>query len=371
MAYRYIGNKTRLLPWLTELIAREVPADATVADLMCGTGSVAAALRERDYRVIACDLMTYAVLHARVRLKLARAPQFRQLRWGPYSEVLARLNDLPRRKGSFYREYSPAGKPAAGCQPRQYLTPENAGRLDAILVKLGELEESASLSQSEASLLRHDVIMATNRVANIAGTYGHYWSKWTRAANTPLMLHPTTFDTRSRTDHVVTQGKAEDVAPSVSADLCYLDPPYTKRQYAANYHLIETVARGDEPDAIGVSGLRPWRDQYSDFCSKVKLWDAFEQVIRSVDSSKILISYSEDGLIPRDDMLDFLAEFGHVVCEQISFPRFRSNQSDLPQLLTEYAFVIDRSRAPDITVRPKNHLGAFALQSPAGATPAA
>jgi adenine-specific DNA-methyltransferase len=356
MAYRYIGNKTRLLPWLTDLIAAEIPPGGTAADLMCGTGSVAAALRTRGYRIVAADLMTFAVQHARVRLKLSRAPQFRKLGWGGYAEVLEKLNDLPATEGFFHREYGPAGEPAAGCRPRQYLSAENAARLDSILSRLASFEEEDRLSENEAALLRHDVVLATNRVANIAGTYGHYWSKWTRAALTPLDLRPASFDSHSRTDHVVTQGRAEDVAASVSADICYLDPPYTKRQYAANYHLIETIARGDQPEAVGASGLRPWRDQYSDFCSKVRLWDAFAEVIEGIDAPKVLISYSEDGLIARDDLLDFLAGFGHVSCRQISFPRFRSNQSDLPQHLTEFAILIDRERTPGITVSPESRL---------------
>jgi adenine-specific DNA-methyltransferase len=363
MAYRYIGNKTRLLPWLVKLISQEVPPGGTVADLMCGTASVAAALREHGYRVVASDLMTFSVLHARVRLKLARAPRFHKLGLGSYGEVLAALNELPPRQGYFHREYSPEGEPEAGCRPRQYLSASNAGRLDAVLATLAEFEREGLLSENAISLLRHDTVLATNRAANIAGTYGHYWSKWTRAALMPLELRPTSFSAASRTDHVVTQGRAEDVAPSVTADLCYLDPPYTKRQYAANYHLIETVARGDQPEAIGVSGLRPWRDQYSNFCSKVRLRDAFTAVIEGVDSPKVLISYSEDGLVPLEEMLEFLSGFGHVACEQISFPRFRSNQSDLPQLLTEYAFLIDRMRSPGVTMQPEGTLDAPRLSA--------
>ena len=41
-------------------------------------------------------------------------------------------------------------------------------------------------------------------------------------------------------------------------DTVYLDPPYTKRQYAAYYHVLETLAYGDEPEVSGVTGLRPW-----------------------------------------------------------------------------------------------------------------
>ncbi len=35
----------------------------------------------------------------------------------------------------------------------------------------------------------------------------------------------------------------------MNAYLCYVDPPYMKRQYAANYHLLETIAKGDNPVA--------------------------------------------------------------------------------------------------------------------------
>ena len=340
MAYRYIGNKTRLADRLLDLVGQRTHPGATVADLMCGTASFASALRSAGYKVIASDLMTYSRHHAVVRLQLDAAPAFEALGAGGYAEVLEHLNALPPRPGLMVREYSPAGEPSEGVAPRQYFTADNAARLDAMLHEVDAWRRKDLLGDAEHSLLRHDLVLATNRVANIAGTYGHFWSKWTNASQQPVELRPSDFE-QLPTDHVVMQGRAEDVAASVSCDLCYLDPPYTKRQYAANYHLIETVARGDEPDAVGVSGLRPWRDQYSDFCSKVRVRDAFTQVITGVDCPKFLISYSEDGLLPRDDMAEYLAEFGEVVCHTIEFPRFRSNQSPLGRTLHEYVFSLD------------------------------
>ena len=235
-------------------------------------------------------------------------------------------------------------------------------RLDGLLAEIAALQTEGRLTTDEHALVRHDLVLAVNRIANIAGTYGHYWSKWTRASQDRLELRPTEFDGTSRIDHIVTQGRAEDIARSVTADLCYLDPPYTKRQYAANYHLIETVARGDEPEAIGVSDLRPWRDQYSDFCSKRRIWQALKDVVAGVDCPKILISYSEDGLIPRDDLLQYLASFGAVTCEQVLFPRFRSNQSDLPQHLTEYTFLVDRDLRSSVSIKPLIELRAETKQ---------
>ncbi len=340
MAYRYIGNKTRSIGKLLEIVRGIARPGATVADLMCGTASVSEALRFAGYRVIASDIMTYAVYHAWVRLLLDSPPAFPAL-GAAYPEVLYRLGNLEPTEGFFYREYSPAGRPSEGYPPRQYFTPENAGRLDAILSQLSAWQKNRLITPDENALLRHDVVLAANGVANIAGTYGHFRSSWSNGALRPLSLTPTRFTFLSSiysTHHVVKQGRAEDLAPALSADLCYLDPPYTKRQYAANYHVIETIARGDHPGAVGVSGLRPWRDQYSNFCSKVHIRDAFSAVIRGMDCSEFLVSYSEDGLLSHKELMEFLSGFGEVRFMRFDYPRFRSNNSPLGPTLSEYLF---------------------------------
>lgn len=342
MSYRYIGNKTRLTDVLTALVEERVPPKARVADLMCGTGSVAAALADAGFCVTAGDIMTFAFFHARVRLTIVSEPPFEPL-GKPYPDVLAELNTLPPRQGFFFREYSPAGHPRSGHAPRRYFSPENASRLDAINAKVGRWVRDGLITEDEHHLLRHDLVLAANRVANIAGTYGHFWSKWTNGALDGLELRPTAFSQRAMNGHVVLRGAAEETAHGLEVELCYLDPPYTKRQYAANYHIPETIARGDEPEAIGASGLRPWRDQYSNFCSKVRIRESFTRVITGMRCPRFLISYSEDGLLSRTDMLDFLANFGSVACHELEVPRFRSNQSPLGRYVTEYVFDLRRS----------------------------
>jgi adenine-specific DNA-methyltransferase len=341
MSYRYIGNKTRLLGPLTSVIGDRLQRGAVVADLMCGTGSVSLALRRAGFRVVAADIMTFAYLHARVRLTLSSEPPFRGLGLA-YRGVLSLLNELEPVEGHFFREYSPSGTPRAGVPPRAYFTAENAGRLDAIIHCLLCWKAEEAVDEAEYALLRHDLVLAGNRVANIAGTFGHFRSKWSPASLARVMLLPTQFDARSSIDHVVKQGRAESISAGLSADLCYLDPPYTKRQYAANYHIPETLARCDEPDAIGISGLRPWRDQYSDFCSKLRVRDSFRTIISGMDCPRFLISYSEDGLLSREELEGVLSEFGRVEVIELAGRRFRSNNSSLPRDLTEYVFDLAR-----------------------------
>src|SRR5260221_3504821 len=159
----------------------------TVADLMCGTASVSAALRTSGYKVIASDLMTFAFQHATVRLTIDSPPSFSGA-GGSYFKVLDYLQSLRPVEGLMVREYSPAGKPAAGCPPRMYLTEQNAGLLDAINQQLNSWNAEGLLSSHEYSLLRHDLVLATNRVANIAGTYGHCRSKCSNGAVATLTL---------------------------------------------------------------------------------------------------------------------------------------------------------------------------------------
>jgi adenine-specific DNA-methyltransferase len=341
MAYRYIGNKTRLVPELLERVRGIAPPGGVVADLMCGTASVSAGLRSEGFTVVAADTMTYAVHHARVRLLLSRSPAFRRLGCRSYGEVLDELQHLKPREGYFVREFSPAGKPSAGCRPRKYFTEANAAHIDAIRTRIAWWQGRGALTEREHSLLSHDLIMAVNDVANIAGTYGHYRSMWSESALRPLRLDRTRFEKSPTVNHSVHQGRAEDVAPLISADLCYLDPPYMKRQYAANYHLVETLARGDEPEAIGESGLRNWWDQYSNFCSKRRIGDAFAAVLGKMDCPYFLISYSEDGLMSLDQLVSLFREFGVVTVETIRNTRFRSNGSPLGRHVTEYLFHVD------------------------------
>ena len=363
MGYRYIGAKTRALPHILDKICSLVPQGGRVVDLMCGTGAVSAALRESGFRVTANDVMTFPFHHARIALLFTSPPEFlnareftheysgsTQKKMFPstlYKRVLEALNNVPPKEDYFWREFSVEGEPANGQKPRNYFTPENAKKIDSVRGWISRLRECEYINALEQSLLLHDLIMAANDVANIAGTYGHYLSKTVERARYPLVLKPTSIVIRDDNGwHSVFRGYAEALADNLSCDLCYIDPPYMKRQYAANYHILETLARGDSPPAIGVSGLRPWRDQYSNFCTKTKIRKSFSEIFTKMDCSDFLISYSEDGLLTAGQLDSLFSEFGDVELLTFKYKRFRSNNSPLGPVLTEYLFHLRINRCP-------------------------
>lgn len=348
MGYRYIGSKDKLSDIIISEIRRINRNAHTIIDLMAGTGLMSLALREANFSVIANDVMTYSYHHLNLHLFLNKAPEFSGITSiinknskhdskDNYALTIDYLNSVKPVKGYFFKEFSPEGNPVNASKPRKYYTAANAAKIDGIRKEIKTLKQKGLLTKLEHSLLIHDLIMASNDIANIAGTYGHYLSKFVKRAESPMILYQSKFSNIGSTEgHQVYNDYAEDIAPELTGDVCYIDPPYIKRQYAANYHILETIAREDEPEAVGESGLRPWRDQYSNFCSKVKIRDAFDKIISNVNCRDFLISYSEDGLIPISELISFLSKYGKVSKKNIEYKRFKSNNSKKASTLHEY-----------------------------------
>jgi adenine-specific DNA-methyltransferase len=110
------------------------------------------------------------------------------------------------------------------------------------------------------------------------------------------------------------------------SDLVYLDPPYTKRQYASYYHILETITLGDAPVVEGVAGLRPWKDLASDFCYKVRALRALCSLIDSFPAQHILLSYSNEGHVDLTDLMLNLEAIGKVRMHELArVGRYRPN----------------------------------------------
>jgi len=78
---RYIGNKTRLLPFIASALDRlEVPRAGRALDAFAGTAAVGAFLKARGATVVGCDLMTFSYVFQRAYVVADRYPRFAGLR---------------------------------------------------------------------------------------------------------------------------------------------------------------------------------------------------------------------------------------------------------------------------------------------------
>lgn len=342
MGFRYLGNKKRLADWIVHKCSERLPAGAVVADPMCGTATVSRAFADAGFLVVASDELRFPVLHAKAQLLPHDRCRF-GIAGGSLQSALEHLNSLPEAPGFFWREYSAEGTPSNGAKPRAYLTGSNAAKVDAMRAQIREWQDNG-MDPEAVDLLLHHLILAVNRVANISGTYGYYRSSWSPASLSPIELRPYAQSPGANLGHVVQQGRVEDIAQGLDATLCYLDPPYTKRQYGGNYHLLETLAVQDEPEPVGEGGLRDWYPHSSAFCSKRKVRQALTETLKRLDSPYVALSYSEDGLVPPDEMWELLTQFGRVRREEALLPRFRSNdgKSNKDGAVREHLYLVER-----------------------------
>lgn len=322
MSFRYLGNKTRLADWIVGEIGKVLPVGSSIADPMCGTASVSLALAQANYSVTAADALTFPIIHAKVRLLTKQAPAFKA--FGGYHNALKWMESTEPMKGYFFQEFGESGIPKNGRESRLYFSAANAAHIDGVRNGIRKLVSSGDINDIEHNLLLHHLILATNKVANISGTYGYFLSTLSRAALQPIVFEPIEF-AQTLGKHTVIHEPIEKLASTLQVDAVYLDPPYTKRQYAGNYHILETLAREDEPIAIGDGGLRPWKNQASDFCYRRNAAMAFRDTLTKLNVPHVFISYSQDGQVNEDELYSILSDFGKVTLHECSYSRYRSN----------------------------------------------
>jgi len=324
----YLGSKRALLTFITGAIAELAPGASEIVDLFSGTGAVSGAFKSLGYRVTANDHLSMChALSAAVLLNEA-PPPFQGLGLesrgsGVYEEVLAQLNGLETRRGGFiYRNYSPASAEHCGVE-RMYFTAENAARIDTVRDEIERLKPN--LSEGEYFLLLTDLVRASTAVSNVAGTYGCYLKRWKPRALDSMVLTPSQFVLGTTTRHEALCMDAEQCARTHPATIAYADPPYTKRQYAAYYHVLETIVRNDEPVLSGTTGLRAWQSESSEFCYKKHAAQALDRLVGSAKCEHFFLSYNEDGQIRHETILDVLGGHGRVSVREQVYRRYRSS----------------------------------------------
>ena len=320
---RYIGSKARISKEIIAL-AGQPDGNGRFVDAFCGMGSVGNAAADFGWSVHLNDQLLSAVTISGARLISKGDVDFRQL--GNYEKAIELLRAAPQVEGFVWREYSPAsGSKSLAQVERRYFTEGNALRIDGIRQLIASWSREKIISKREEILLISDLLLAVNRVANISGTYGSFLREWHKPA-----LNEISIDTRSlRDDSVMLTTSCVDVTKleMFGEDLAYFDPPYTKRQYAAYYHILETVCSGDEPQVAGKTGLRPWEHLASPFCYKSKALNALISLITNCPARRMLLSYSNEGHV---DLQELRASLGISYKVQIhdlgEIGRYRPNR---------------------------------------------
>lgn len=343
---KYIGNKTRLLSFIHDsLKSSNAPSSGVFIDIFSGTTSVAQYFKRCGYSVISNDFMTYSYVFQRAYIGVNKIPRFKGLGLKTIDEVLDALNSLNPKKGYVFENYAPSGSFG-----RQYFSDNNAMKIDAIRDKIDFWKKNKKITEDEFYILLSSLIDAADFVANMSGTYGAYLKIWRSMALKDLKLKtPDIFNNQK--NNKVFQEDSNALVRKIRGDIMYIDPPYNARQYASNFHVLESIAVWDKQKLKGKTGLRDYSHQKSLYSLKRSCVDALKDLIKNANSKFIALSYNNEGIVNREDILKILKERGIVKEYVLPYKRFRTERDHAKRqykkvndMVSEHLYVVELFR---------------------------
>ncbi|MBO4847021.1 MAG: DNA adenine methylase [Lachnospiraceae bacterium] len=315
---RYIGGKSLLLNNIQNAIIQYTDGNVKkITDIFSGSGVVGKFMKEQGYSIISNDLLYFSYAIARGTTGVNSVPKFKSLEIkdpiGYLNQIVEDTDSLNRENCFIYENYSPN----ENCE-RMYFQNDNALRIDIIRKQIEDWKHDELITEDEYYYLLASLLQAVPYVANITGTFGSYLKFWDKRTYNRLTLEP---------PQIIKGKKCEcycgDYTKILSkkSDVLYADPPYNSREYLPNYHVMETIARYDNPVIRGVTGIRDYSEQKSAFCKKATVEEAFKKLIEGSNSRYILISYNNEGIISTEAL--------SAICKAYAVPdTFRLIESD-------------------------------------------
>lgn len=338
---RYIGNKENIIDKIYQILMANGVVGESFFDFFSGTTNVARYYKKLGYTLFSSDVMFLSYCLQKAYIENNEEPTFEKLMpivankavnhlfATPLEIVVGFLNEISDAQGFIYNNYTPEGTKKLS-QPRMYFSAENGLRIDAIRQQIEKWNCDGLLCKNEYYILLACLIETVSFYANVAGVYAAFHKKWDpRAVKRLEMRTIKIYDNKKK--NYVYNANSLDLLEKIEADIFYLDPPYNNRQYLPNYHLLETIAKYDNPTIRGVTGMREYNGQKSSFCNAKTALRDLDLVAQKARCKYLVMSYNSEGIMPQNDIIGVLSKYGNVKLEQFQYARFKSNNNGLSQ----------------------------------------
>jgi adenine-specific DNA-methyltransferase len=355
----YIGNKQSLVKHIHNVITKYNIEGNSICDIFAGTHAVGSYFKDKEYTVFCNDWQAYSYVFGKALIENTEQPSFETLinsnykrdlfsceeknllGTTPYQMVLNYLNSLKGIEGFVYYNYCPGGTINLEYE-RLYFSNENGKKCDEIRTLIEKWwKEEGLINEKEFYILLGSLINAMDAVANTTSVYGAFLKVLKSPATKSLLLKPLPLSLKGN-GHKAFNEDANKLVRKIECDIFYLDPPYNSRQYASNYHVLETIALYDNPTLHGKTGLRDYDHQKSPYSSKVKAKEALKDLVHNINGKYIILSYNNEGIMTEEDIVEIFSQRGKVYKEEIIYKRFKSDKdSEKRQYNTEDNKVVE------------------------------
>ena len=367
--FPYIGNKRKLLPLIFEAIAKTEITQGLFVDFFSGSGVVSRLAKKLGFQVIANDWEPYSFLYNHAYIEQNNHPLFGNL--GGIKKTYEYLNNLEGVHDYISEYYCPWDDKNPDVQKeRMFFTHKNGMKIDAMRQEIQEWEKRGEINLKEKAILLASFLYSVSYVSNTSGVFKGFHNGWGGKTGTALyrilsdikLTPPVLFNNKQKNkiyqmDSQVLAEKLSNVGKE-KINIAYLDPPYNQHPYGSNYHILNTIALWDKPEInksilvkgkkINKSAIRTdWRtERRSAYNYKKDAIDALNNLVQTIDSDFVLLSYSTDGHMDLKDVLEIFACNGKLSMVTKSYKRYRVStprMSDKPYNV-EIVLILDKNK---------------------------
>ncbi|MCK9330509.1 MAG: DNA adenine methylase [Candidatus Cloacimonetes bacterium] len=330
----YIGSKHKLSDFINKTIHSVVGenlSNKVFCDLFAGTGIIGRNFKNKVKKVISNDFEYYSYVLNKNYIE-NHFPIIDKLKY------IEKLNNIGLKEGIIYNNYC-----YGSGSNRQYFSDENGKKIDAIRQQIEKWKVTSKISNNLYYFLLASLLESADKIANTASVYGAFLKHLKKTAQNRLILEPAEYSVNNN-NHVVFNEDSNVLIKNIEGDILYLDPPYNSRQYGANYHLLNTIAKYDIFIPKGITGLRNYNKSL--FCSKATVHKVFEDLIKNAKFNFILLSYNNEGLMAVNDIQEIMKKYGKYSLEVTNYQRFRAdkeaNRTHKANKTQEYLHILEK-----------------------------
>lgn len=378
----YIGSKVNLMEFLEEKIFQKYQKKPyTFYDLFAGTNSVSKYIinskNKKNWNVITNDIHNYSY-------RLSYFMNFINIEKEKRIDIINLLNELNELPlidtGIFFNEFSVNGNITTANDLEKMFSnqkvktrlffPEIVGKkIDTIRKEIFKWKKDGKINTIEENILFIFLLSYADKNANTTSVYGAYLKDDNKAVEKKLFYNEDLINEfldmkiSKKTRNITHYNKNisdilnilnEKNTGSNASNIVYLDPPYSTRSYEANYHVLEYISKED----FSISDInynsktaQPSNQIENPFRKKGETLKIFKEMIRKSlrFSDNVYISYSTDGLIKEEQIIEYLEElkkeFPTVIFNKDLKPykKYKSSHKDIKNLVIELNSLLHKS----------------------------
>ncbi len=301
----YIGNKKKSLDFIITEIKEITKQGDIICDLMAGSNAVAYALK-RDYTVYTNDIQYYSFVISKAIIEnnsnIITSNDAKKDLYANY------YDNLKNKYYSFiYDNYKDI-----------YYSEKQCLEIDSIRYAIDKIEDKyikalyLTALLNTASMLESTFgFFTSSSIGNNEKKNSNVWSLFSKNFQKYKNIILTNYKNKAFNMNYKDLINSNDFD---KVSCVYIDPPYSNEQYSRLYHILETIAKYDNPKLEYSAKYRADRFK-SEFSSKMKVKKEFKEMLTTLSkkNKKVVLSYSSTGLLKYEDLKGlFINSFNKV-----------------------------------------------------------